>query len=54
MKTKKRIRRLIKELKELEQANKEGHLAGVTAMGPPDLREYLGNVHWSGNRGIGS
>ena len=53
MKTKKRIKRLIRELHELEQAHKDGRLAGMSLIGQPDANISLG-VQWSNLPGVGS
>jgi hypothetical protein len=54
MKTKRRIRRLIKELRELESANRDGKMAGIALLGAPDMQKHLGALEWNSKAGVGS
>ena len=54
MKTKRRIRRLIKELRELQQSGADGHLAGVSVIGQQDAFQRMNEMRWNNYRGIGS
>ncbi len=54
MKTKKRIRRLIRELREMQQSSSDGRLAGISVVGQQDVYQRINEMRWNNYRGIGS
>ncbi len=54
MKTRKRIRRLLKELRELQHSGSAGNSGGISVIWPQETMQRMNSMRWNNYKGIGS